>query len=263
MSVAPEARDLAGALHLHTRLGVRAAEAHEGKHGHLACDEGEVQEMHARRLHVLAQHHARRELDEVDVQRLGDEGNRPRGSNIALDDLDHAGGARGALLRQELDVERPRDVKGLAQLRRDVHHAPMSLHVESLRRQQQRGIAAVATGVLDVLGDGIVDKLPLVGHRVELDLACARDVLRDHDGVLLLDHRRGAEETLQLRLVVNHTHRSPRQDVRRANQDRKAHLLREGQRLLVLHELAPLRLVDAQFVAHRRELRAILRSINR
>mmetsp|Transcript_39184 Transcript_39184/g.118391 ORF Transcript_39184/g.118391 Transcript_39184/m.118391 type:complete len:327 (-) Transcript_39184:3231-4211(-) len=218
--------------------------------------------MHALGLDVLAQHHAGRQLDEVYVQRFRDERDRPRRSHVALDDLDRPHGAGHALLGEELHVEWAGYLQGLTHLGRHVHHPPVGLHAQALGGQEQGGVAAVGASILDVLGDRVVDQVPLVAHGVELDLPRPGDVLGNHNRVLLLDHRGGVQEALELRLVVDDTHGGPRQDVRGPHQDREAHRAREGERVLELHELAPFRLVDVQLVAHGRELRAIFRGIN-
>mmetsp|Transcript_61846 Transcript_61846/g.162451 ORF Transcript_61846/g.162451 Transcript_61846/m.162451 type:complete len:473 (-) Transcript_61846:1927-3345(-) len=258
LRVLAEAGDLARALHLHAGVRVGAAEAQEGEHGDLARDEVEVHDVDLRGLHVLAEHHARRELDEVHVQGLGDEGDRARRAHVALDDLHAAHGAAAALLRQELHVEGARDVQRLAQLRGDVHHPTVRLQAQRLGGQQERGVAAVAAGVLHMLRDGVVDHLAVAADAVELDLPGTAVVLADHHGVLLLDHRGAAQEAAELRLVVDDAHGGTGEHVGRAHEHGEADGVGEVQGVLELHELGPLRLVDVHIVAERGELGAVL-----
>mmetsp|Transcript_66389 Transcript_66389/g.192377 ORF Transcript_66389/g.192377 Transcript_66389/m.192377 type:complete len:487 (+) Transcript_66389:3-1463(+) len=218
--------------------------------------------MHGLGLDILAEHHASGELDKVDIQGLRDEGHGPRGTEVALDDLHGAHGLGGALEGEELHVEGARDLQRPAEHRRDVHHLPVCLHWQLLRGQEERGVAAVRAGVLHVLGDGVVDEAALAPHGVELDLAGTGDVLGDDHGVLLLDDGGGAQEALQLGLVVDDAHRRAGEHVGGPDKDREAHLLRECKGLLEAHELAPFRLVDAHPVAQRGELRAILGGID-
>mmetsp|Transcript_107245 Transcript_107245/g.282775 ORF Transcript_107245/g.282775 Transcript_107245/m.282775 type:complete len:253 (-) Transcript_107245:284-1042(-) len=71
--VHPEARHLAGRLHLHAESRVRILQASKRKHGRLACDVFHIDRLHGLRVHGHAEEHPRRELDEVDVVGLRDE----------------------------------------------------------------------------------------------------------------------------------------------------------------------------------------------
>jgi hypothetical protein len=56
-----------------------------------------------------------------------------------------------------------------------------------LRGKHQRGVAGVNARVLDVLADGPEHDLAVVGHRVDLQLACVGLELGDHHRVLRRD----------------------------------------------------------------------------
>ena len=64
------------------------------------------------------------------------------------------------------------------------------------------------TGILDVLGDGILDHLALVGHGIELNLLGLSHELGHHYGELLRHLGGHREEAVQLLVVVAHGFRS-------------------------------------------------------
>ena len=118
------------------------------------------------------------------------------------------------------------------------------------------------TGILYVLGDGILDHLALVGHGVELNLFGLGHELGNHYGELLRHLGGHREEAVQLLVVVAHVHGSTREYVRGTHQYGIAHL---GDKLLDVVErgqCTPCRLVNAQFVEHGRELVAVLSTVN-
>ena len=62
------------------------------------------------------------------------------------------------------------------------------------------------TCILDVLGDGILYHLALVGYGIELDFLGLCHELRYHHGELLGDLGGHVEETMQLFFIVAHVH---------------------------------------------------------
>mmetsp|Transcript_10100 Transcript_10100/g.29756 ORF Transcript_10100/g.29756 Transcript_10100/m.29756 type:complete len:286 (+) Transcript_10100:75-932(+) len=95
---------LARGRHLHAEDGVGSDEAREGEHGRLDAYVVDLQEVDGRGLHRLTHHHLSGQLNEVSLERLGDEREGARGAEVALDHLD------AVVLGEELDVEGPRDV---------------------------------------------------------------------------------------------------------------------------------------------------------
>eukprot|EP00754_Rhynchopus_humris_P032218 Rhum_TRINITY_DN15387_c0_g1::Rhum_TRINITY_DN15387_c0_g1_i5::g.154554::m.154554 len=251
-----EARDLARRRHLHTRDGVRALKPREREHRALAAHPLRVVQVDLVRDGRGADHRARRQLDEVDVERLRHEGERPRRTQVHLDDLDVV------VLRQELRVHGARDVEACAQRAHDLLDAPHRLDVQLLGRQHQRGVARVHTGVLDVLRHGVVDDAAVLGDGVHLHLLRVLDELRQHNGVLAV-HVGGLTQVVhQVRLVVRDVHGGTRQHVRRTHKHRVLRTLRELLRLLDRASVDPLRLVDVQLVAERAELVAVLAHVD-
>mmetsp|Transcript_26521 Transcript_26521/g.57578 ORF Transcript_26521/g.57578 Transcript_26521/m.57578 type:complete len:368 (+) Transcript_26521:222-1325(+) len=177
-----EASDLAGRLHLDTQAGVGVLQPGEGEDRHLGRDAIHIDGLDGGRVRRQAQHDARRHVDEVHVVGLGDERERSGGSQVALDHH-HL-----VLLAHKLDVEGSRDVQGSAKLLADALDSSMGLHEQLLSWEQQRRVATVHAGVLDVLGDGVVHQLTLLANGIQLDLLCSRDVLRDDDRVVSADN---------------------------------------------------------------------------
>mmetsp|Transcript_105300 Transcript_105300/g.336859 ORF Transcript_105300/g.336859 Transcript_105300/m.336859 type:complete len:505 (+) Transcript_105300:297-1811(+) len=251
-----EASDLTSGLHLHTQPGVRVLQAAEGEDRHLGRDEIHVDGLDHDGALRDAQHDPRRNADEVDVVRLGDEGQGAGCSQVALDDHDLV------LLAHELDVEGAGNVQCPADFLADALHAAVRLHEELLCGQEQRRISAVHTCVLHVLCDRIVDNLAIRADGVQLDLFSAGDVLRDDDGVITAHNGRVPQESLELLVRVDHTHCRTREHVRGAHQAWEARALCEVEGLVHSCELGPLRLVDPQGVAQLAEPESILAHVD-
>mmetsp|Transcript_52065 Transcript_52065/g.136855 ORF Transcript_52065/g.136855 Transcript_52065/m.136855 type:complete len:461 (-) Transcript_52065:504-1886(-) len=234
--------DLARGGHLDSEHGVGAEEAREGEHGRLDADVLEVEQRDVGGRHLLAGHDARGELDEVDLERLGDKGEGARRAHVGLDHLDIV------VLREQLQVEGARDRESLGDLARDALDAADRLNVELLSGQDERGVARVDARVLDVLGDGVVDDVALLGDGIDLDLLGALDELRDDDGVVGRDVTRHLEELDQVSVGEDHLHGGAREDIRGADKARVADAAAEGLGLVDGGELRPLGLVDADGV---------------
>ena len=121
VEVVAYAAHLAGRGHVHAQHGVRLAQARERELRALDAHVVQLEGVQPHRLRMLAEHAAGRQVDEVDLEHLGYEGEAAGRTEVALDDLDVVVG------REELDVERSGDVqfggyrcRGLAYLgRRD------------------------------------------------------------------------------------------------------------------------------------------------
>mmetsp|Transcript_53713 Transcript_53713/g.150049 ORF Transcript_53713/g.150049 Transcript_53713/m.150049 type:complete len:452 (-) Transcript_53713:3380-4735(-) len=255
--VHPEARHLAGRLHLHAESRVRILQASKRKHGRLACDVFHIDRLHGLRVHGHAEEHPRRELDEVDVVCLRNEGHRSGSAQVALDHLDII------LFADELDVERTRDIQLPAEFLPDLLNAALCLHKKLLRWKQQRSVPTVHASVLDVLRDGIVQHHSVLSHGVELDLLGPRDVLRHHHGVLAAHNGRGPKKPLQFARRVHHSHGGSAEHVRWTHQHGKADAIAKKEGLLHGRELGPLWLVYAESVTELTELEPVLASIDR
>mmetsp|Transcript_12100 Transcript_12100/g.28762 ORF Transcript_12100/g.28762 Transcript_12100/m.28762 type:complete len:364 (-) Transcript_12100:108-1199(-) len=251
-----EARHLAGALHFNPSSWVRVLQPLEGEHGSLATNELDVNGVDVLRADRDPQHDLRGDLDEVHVERLGNEWEGSRRTQIALNNLDLV------ILAQELDVERPRNLQRVAQLLSNFLHASVGLNKQGLRREQQGGVSAVNASVLHVLTDGVVDHVTVAGHSIELNLLCSSNILADHHGEILADNGSVQEEILHLLFSGDDPHCSSREHVRRSHKHWEAHLAAEASRLLQGGELRPPRLIHTQSVAQLAEPQAVLAGVN-
>ena len=160
------------------------------------------------------------DVNEVGTEDLGDEGERPRSTQVALDNLELGILASDGGLSDNLHVERTGDVEGLADLLSNLLQSVEVLLGKGEGREDESGITRVNTGVLDVLGDGVDEELSVVRDGININLLGVVDELRDDDGVERRNVGGGRQVVLQLRLVVDDVHSSTRQDVRRSDQDR-------------------------------------------
>ena len=106
VDVLAQAGDLAGRGHLDAQVRVGALEPGEGELRRLDADVVEVEGRSCRCGRAGPCMAADGQLDEVRPGHLGDERERARGPQVALDDLD------GVVLGDELDVERAGDARG-------------------------------------------------------------------------------------------------------------------------------------------------------
>ena len=250
--VAPEARDLARRRHLDAQDRVGAAKAREGELRHLDADIVARHVDRGVRLQVQAHHRTRRHLDRVDARDLRHEGERAGGTHIALDHLDLV------VLRDELDVARARHVERRHDHARGMLDAAHRRGLEVLRRHNERRIARVDAGILDVLRDVVHDQLAVLRDGVHLNLFRALEVLGDHDRVLAVHGRRLRQVAAEVLGRVDDVHRRATEHVRRAHQHRVAEARTRAVGVLERRELLPHRLVDAEAVEHARELVAVL-----
>ena len=239
------------------RTGSAPRSAREREHWRLDADVIEVEERDLRRVDHRARHDARGDLDEIDLERLRDEGEGARGTDVRLDDLDLV------VLREELEVERAREVELLRDSAADALDAADGLDVELLRGEHERRIARVDARVLNVLADRIVEDDALARDGVDLDLLGTLDELGDDDRMIGRDVRRAREELHEVRVVEDDLHGRAREDVRRADEARVGDAVAKVLRLLRGGDLHPLGLVDADAVEDPRELVAVLRLVDR
>ena len=202
------------------------------------------------------QHRARRQVDEILLEDLRNEGETPRCAQVAFDDLDVG------IRRQELDVEGAGDVQFRGDLGRNLADAGRRHAVNLLRRELHRGVAGMDAGKLHVLGNRIGKQLAPVGHGVELDLLAALHKGTDDHRMLLAHFDGQFEEFFQVFAAVADIHRGAGKHVGRPHQHREAHFVDEGINLVHIDELAPARLVDAEFVHNRRELVAVFGAVD-
>ena len=232
----------------------------------MQAGEGELRGFHADPVDVVGrlvglgigsvEHDAGGGLDEVTLQHLADEGERTRGAEVALDDLDLV------VAGQILDVERTGDVQLLGYLAADLLDAAGRGEVDLLGGEHQRGVAGVYAGKLDVLGDGVFDNLTILCHGVELDFLGVLQELRHDDGVFLGHLGGHLEELLQFVFIVADVHGRSREDVGRTHQDGIAHLGDKALDVFEAGQLLPGGLVDAQLVEHVGELVAVLGTVD-
>ncbi len=246
------AGDLSRGSHLDTKSGIGSLESGEGEHGGLAADVVQVLQHDGAALVRKLDHDTGRKLDEVEVEGLGHEGEGTGGSQVALDNLD------GIVLGEHLDVEGAGDLQLGSDLGGDELDSSLRLAVESLGGEQQGGITGVDAGVLDVLGNGVVEDLTLLSNTIELDLLGALDELGEDDGVVGGDLGGSAEALEQTLFVVGHGHGGAGEDEGRTDQDGVGSLSGELEGLLVGGDADPGWLVDVELVEHVTELGTVL-----
>mmetsp|Transcript_6967 Transcript_6967/g.17402 ORF Transcript_6967/g.17402 Transcript_6967/m.17402 type:complete len:225 (-) Transcript_6967:3492-4166(-) len=139
----------------------------------------------------------------------------------------------------------------------------MRLHKELLCGQQKRRIATVHAGVLDVLGDSIINHLAILGDGVKLHLLGANDVLRDDHWILAAYNRGMLQEALQLVVGGNNTHGRAAENVRWPHKSGVADVFAKVDGLLCGRELRPLGLVDTECIAKLAEFKTVLASVDR
>ncbi|KAH0294696.1 carbamoyl-phosphate synth, partial [Aureobasidium sp. EXF-3399] len=98
-----------------------------------------------------ASHSLGGQLDQVNTSDLGNEGERSRGSDVALNDLDIV------VLGDELNVVRTGDVESLTNLLSSLFNTPDGLGIQVLRGLDQGSVTRVNTSVLNVLRDEVTD----------------------------------------------------------------------------------------------------------
>ncbi|GIX61719.1 uncharacterized protein BcabD6B2_11540 [Babesia caballi] len=254
--VEAEPNDLASGLHVNANERVRRIEAIKRKDGHLHSHVVNVHELDVVDPRRSTHHHTGGLVNEVDVQSLGDEGESARSAQVALDDLDFV------VLAEVLHVEGATDVQVARQLLRDLLHAPVGAHEDVLSGQNEGGVAGVGPGVLHVLADGVVEDDALRGDAVDLDLLGVLDELGNHDRVLAVDHRGGLQKSLEVLEGDDDAHGGAGQDVRGPHEHGEGRLHAELLSSLQRGEFLPGGLVDAQDVAHLRELVAVLAAVD-
>ena len=252
VEVGADAADLACRGHLHTQDRVGAVEPREGELRRLDADVVQFEDRSVDLAHRPSHDDPRGEVDEVELEDLRGEGERARGSQVALDDQDVV------VLGHELDVERPVDLQFLCDLGCDPFDPARGLDVGALGWQDQRRITGVDPRVLDMFRDRVHEHLALAGHGVQFDLSCRGDELGDHRGVIRRDLGCALQHRVQGGGVFGHGHRGAREHVGRTHQYRVAHPLGELLRRLDRADLDPFRLVDIQFVAQAGELVPVL-----
>ena len=117
-------------------------------------------------------------------------------------------------------------------------------------------------GIFDVLRDGVLHNLAVLGHSVELNFVGFRHKLADDDGVLLAHLAGHLQEALQLFVGVADVHGSTREDIRRAHQDGIAHFVDELLHVIHACQGTPAGLVDAELIKHGRELATVLGTVD-
>ena len=248
---------LARRCHVDAQHGVGILQSRKGELRRLDTHVVYVKHRLGVRLDGAAQHHARSHRDEVELHDLRHEGEAARSAQVALDDL-HV-----VVLGEELYVEGARDIQLAGDLLGYVADLTDRLQIEPLRGEHYRRIARMHTGKLHMLAYGRDLYHAPLSHGIHLDLLGVVDELAHHDGVVGAHLGRLSQITVQLVTLVDHMHRGAREHIRRTYQHGQPHLVHEVVDRLHGRKLTPPRLVDTQSVAHRRELTAILRTVDR
>lgn len=112
-------------------------------------------------------------------QRLGDEGERPRCSQVTLDHEQIGLGAVRFLCLDYLHVKWSSNFPCLCNLLCDLLDTPQNLRVEVLWWKYESGIAGVYTSILDVLRYRVNQQLTFRGDSINVKLSCTLDELGD------------------------------------------------------------------------------------
>ena len=118
------------------------------------------------------------------------------------------------------------------------------------------------TCILYVLRDTVFYDFTTLCYTVELYLIGFSHKLRNNNRIFLRNFRCCCKETLKLFVVMTYVHGCARQYVRRTNKHWITYLINEFAYIIHRCESAPLRLVDAELVKHRRELTTILSTVD-
>ncbi|ROV99906.1 hypothetical protein VMCG_06224 [Cytospora schulzeri] len=207
---------------------------------------------------VLADERLGGDVNEVGTQDLADEGERSRGTQVALNDLQLRLTAFGILSLDDLHVERTSDVPGLGNLLGNLLDTAQDLVIQRGGRKNQSSITRVDTSLLNVLTDGMDNELALGSNTVDVELLRALDELADDDRVVGRDIAGSLKLVLELILAVNDSHGGTGQDVTGSDEHRVADLVSELLSRLDGGELLPCGLVKANAIEDGRELLSVL-----
>ena len=167
------------------------------------------------------------------------------------------------MLGQKLHIERSGNLQLAGDRRGDLPDLADGREVERLWRQHESGVAGMHTRVLDMLADGPEDQLPLVGNRVDLDLARMSLELGNDHRVLGVHSSGPPQDTLELVRFVGNAHRRAAEHVARADQNREAAETGNGfLQCLEVGDVRPLRLLDPHPVQEIAELLAVFGTID-
>lgn len=257
--VLAEAGHLTGGSHLDAKEGVGASETGPGELGNLG---GQVVTLDSHEVgglgNVLADKGLGGNVNEVGAEDLADEGERTRGTEVALDDLEGGHTSLGILSANDLHVEGTGDVPGLGDLLRNLLDTVHGVLVQVGRREDEGGITRVDTSLLDVLTDSVDDQLTLGGNTININLLSTLDELADDDGVVRGDVGSSLKLVLEVLLAANDSHSSTRKDVTGTNKDRVADLLGKLLGSLDGGQLLPGGLVNSDGVEDLGELLSVL-----
>ena len=113
-----------------------------------------------------------------------------------------------------------------------------------------------------MLADGILNNLTLIRNGIELDLLGFLHKLAHYHGVILRHLGGHLQKALQLFVVVTYIHRCTREYVRRTHENGEANLIDKLLDVVKRRQRAPCRLVDTQFIEHRREFITVLSAVD-
>ena len=186
--VLTESGHLTGGRHLDTEVGVGTSKTGPGELGNL---DGQVVTVNLHEVNGLrnvgVSDGTSGNINEVGTEDLRGEGERARGTEVALDDLKEALATFRVVGVDDLHVEGTGDVPGLGDLLSDDLDTLNSGSGQIGGRQHKRGIARVNTSVLNVLTDGVEKELAVVCDSVDIDFASTLNELGDNNGVVRRD----------------------------------------------------------------------------
>lgn len=176
--VTTEASDFSGGSHLYTEDGVGTMDSLEGELGSLATNV--VQRTSAERVGFnvgLSEENLSGSSNEIDIVDLRNEGEGPRGAQVALDDQNVVA------LPQVLYIHRAGGLEGRGDNGTDFADPVCDIGRYRVRRAEHGGVTGMDTSVFDVFGDGPVDDGTILGNNVQLNFFGTQKELGHDDRV--------------------------------------------------------------------------------
>ena len=251
------AHHFAGGAHFGAQHRVHTGEAGKGKHRFLHGNV--IADVAGRQIKIrqtFASHHARGNLGNRNAGGLGGERHGAAGARVDLDQKDHA------FLHRELHVHQALHLEGSGQHRGLPLDLGNYVGGEAVGRQAAGAVAAVHTGLLDMLQDaGDIDRLA-IGHGVHIHFDGIAQIPVDQHRRTARNHHRLANICLQLGAGVDNLHGTPAKHIGWPHQHRIADGFGHLHGLLGAAGDAVIRLFQAELVDQRRKALAIFGQID-
>ena len=116
--------------------------------------------------------------------------------------------------------------------------------------------------MLDVFHDRADDRCLSIGNAIDVDFDCVLEKAIDQRRPIRRDLDRARHVTAQVFLVINQLHRAATENERRANENRVADLICNGDRFIGVDRRTVRRLPQTEFVEHGRKQLSIFRGLD-